>query len=374
MRSSECLVLCQSEAVLRRPYCLIERATAVDAGIPIVGVALGKEYDFGAAARFLSQLDTLLEVENPGPPKMLAENGITDLVALSHKLSSTIPNIISIELNPSASRNVLNASLADVRDAMASATPTSLPEFDQWLAARGAPDAAAAARGRPRQGCAREEAPEPPPPPRLPPPRPRPPPRPPRTPSGARRSSARPPTRRRRRPTRRWRPRCASSAAAWAAPIPHRRFGGAHDRGSRGGGARGEAAGDDEGARGVVAVRLVMDGSWKEASTMMAVMATGAKGVHFVALQGFVDPDGAYALVHVEHGAEVPMTGMDANQGGATPWADFDAAQAKLIKTVEDETTAAVRPAYDAPPPRPSRRSSDGGLCAHRADLLPSIW
>ena len=42
------------------------------------------------------------------------------------------------------------------------------------------------------------------------------------------------------------------------------------------------------------------------------------------------------------------MTGMDANQGGATPWADFDAAQAKLIKTVEDETTAAVRPAYDA--------------------------
>ena len=157
VRSSKCLVLCQSEAVLRRPYCLIELATAVDAGIPIVGVALGKKYDFGAAARFLSHLDTLLEAENPGAPKMLAENGITDLVALSHKLSSTIPNIISIELNPSASRNVLNASLADVRDAMASATPTSLPEFDPWLAARGAPDAAAtddaAAAKRPKSAA-----------------------------------------------------------------------------------------------------------------------------------------------------------------------------------------------------------------------------
>ena len=57
--------------------CLIEICTALDEGIPIVGVsvATGKySYDFEAAAALLETLETSLEDFNPGAPAVLLAN------------------------------------------------------------------------------------------------------------------------------------------------------------------------------------------------------------------------------------------------------------------------------------------------------------
>ena len=96
--------------------CLIEIATALDHGIPIVGVNLtsgSHAYDFASAAEFLNSLETSLEQVNPGALAVLAKNDV-DVGELAWKLSSTIPEIISIGFNPSASRNILSATIADI--------------------------------------------------------------------------------------------------------------------------------------------------------------------------------------------------------------------------------------------------------------------
>ena len=59
VRDSDVVLLFQSKEVLQRPWCLLELVTAIDAGIPIVGVALSSgpyAYDFRAAAEFLLAL------------------------------------------------------------------------------------------------------------------------------------------------------------------------------------------------------------------------------------------------------------------------------------------------------------------------------
>ena len=40
VRDSEAVVLLQSQSVLTRPWCLLELAAAMDAGVPVVGVSL----------------------------------------------------------------------------------------------------------------------------------------------------------------------------------------------------------------------------------------------------------------------------------------------------------------------------------------------
>ena len=40
VRSSRCLLLLQTKLVLERPFCLLELKTAIDEGVPIVGVAI----------------------------------------------------------------------------------------------------------------------------------------------------------------------------------------------------------------------------------------------------------------------------------------------------------------------------------------------
>ena len=90
VRMSKCLVLIQTPEVLQRPYCLIELATAIEAKVPSLGVTVGKGYDFGAATKMLSHLDTMLELVNPGGPALLAANGVDDLVDLSSKLATTV--------------------------------------------------------------------------------------------------------------------------------------------------------------------------------------------------------------------------------------------------------------------------------------------
>ena len=71
-------VLVQSQSVLTRPYCLLEILTAMDAGVPIVGVALCKHafpYCFEGALALLESLDTSLGDVSPGADVFLTDHG-----------------------------------------------------------------------------------------------------------------------------------------------------------------------------------------------------------------------------------------------------------------------------------------------------------
>ena len=47
-----------------------------------------------------------------------------------------VPKIISVDFATGASRNVLNATLADLKETMQRATAVALPDKEAWLAAR----------------------------------------------------------------------------------------------------------------------------------------------------------------------------------------------------------------------------------------------
>ena len=56
---------------------------------------------------------------------LLTQNGL-ELVDVAWMLSSTLPNIISVAFNPSASRNILNATVSDIVDAIKNAQPHTM--------------------------------------------------------------------------------------------------------------------------------------------------------------------------------------------------------------------------------------------------------
>ena len=141
VKDSDVLVLVQSKSVLTRPWCLVELVTALDSGVPIVGMGLAKgqhafPYDFAEAPNFLADLDVLLEETTPGASAILKECGI-DLEDAAFKLSTRVPKVISIGLNTSASTNVLKGTIDDLLSAMRNAKPTPLPQSrEEWMAAR----------------------------------------------------------------------------------------------------------------------------------------------------------------------------------------------------------------------------------------------
>ena len=141
------LILFQSKKVLERPWCLLELYAAATNGIPIVALSCaGKGYDFGAATEFLTHLDKALPKVNKAALDVLEANGVS-AEQVAHVLSSTIPNIISIHLNTSASRTAIKAAMLDLANAMMAAKPravvTPLAEF---LERRSAKDAEEEAR------------------------------------------------------------------------------------------------------------------------------------------------------------------------------------------------------------------------------------
>ena len=78
---------------------------------------------------------------------MPQENG-ADITDMAFRLSTTIPKLISVDFNPSASKNMIMASIQDVLDAMQRAKPAddrALQDpqgLEKWLVARSARDAA----------------------------------------------------------------------------------------------------------------------------------------------------------------------------------------------------------------------------------------
>jgi hypothetical protein len=138
VRMSEVLVLLQTEKVLTRPWCVLELVTALDAGVPIVGLTLvGKGYDFAEAEHYLANIDTMLDKITPGGSQLLESKGV-DMKEAAHKLSNAIPKIISIQLNTGASRNVLAATVDDLVETIENAESPPPPREDcaTWLQQR----------------------------------------------------------------------------------------------------------------------------------------------------------------------------------------------------------------------------------------------
>ena len=151
VRNSDVLVVLQSEQVLQRPWCLLEIHAALEARVPIVSVnCLGKGYDFAAASTFLRHLDTELDIVSPGALDLIRGEGV-DPLELAYKLSRAIPNIIAVNFDSSASRNVIQASLLDLLDSMRHAEPQVVDEggahFEHWKTLRNTTIVSPAAHG-----------------------------------------------------------------------------------------------------------------------------------------------------------------------------------------------------------------------------------
>jgi hypothetical protein len=110
---------------------------AVDAGVPMIAIAVsGKGYNFAEATNFLTHLDTQLDAINPGACDLLRRNGVEPLDA-AFKLSTAVPNMISIPFDSSASTNAIHASLLDVIAAMNTAKPMAQPtDRAEWIKSR----------------------------------------------------------------------------------------------------------------------------------------------------------------------------------------------------------------------------------------------
>ena len=66
VRDSDVLVLLQSANVLSRPYCVLELVTAIEAGVPVLGVTLSSSgYIFSEASALLTHLDEQVRIARP---------------------------------------------------------------------------------------------------------------------------------------------------------------------------------------------------------------------------------------------------------------------------------------------------------------------
>ena len=163
VRDSEAVVLVQSQSVLTRPWCLLELAAAMDAGVPVVGVSLQNHafpYEFEEARDFLTHLDATLAIANPEArnspqysaqsaplsdgtrarllsqaAELLLDHGV-DLTDAAHKLSSRLPKIISVPFDNTASHSVLQATMGDLAAAVRAARPVPLADRAEWEAQR----------------------------------------------------------------------------------------------------------------------------------------------------------------------------------------------------------------------------------------------
>jgi hypothetical protein len=142
VKRSKSLILLQSKKVLERPWVIMELYTAIRNAVPIVALTIQNSYryDYAAAADFLYNFDKDIDIANPGAAKLLVDHGV-DPVDCAYLLSETLPNIISVDFNPNGSARQIQASLADLVEAMGRAT-TIAPSMTkpEWVAKRNARD------------------------------------------------------------------------------------------------------------------------------------------------------------------------------------------------------------------------------------------
>ena len=104
--------------------------TALSLGIPLIPVTIsaddhpGDGYDFEAAKAFLRSLRADLEEANPGAVALMeayleAEGSKVSFESVQHALSHSIPNVISVSLQPDGTANHWSAVVQDVIDKIA---------------------------------------------------------------------------------------------------------------------------------------------------------------------------------------------------------------------------------------------------------------
>lgn len=134
VRDSAVIVLFLSSGLLQRPWCLLELLTAIDTGVPIVGLnCAGKGFDPMEAKEFMMHLDTRL----PESAAALLEDSGVNLVKASFDLSSILPNIITVTFRSSGSKNAQDAAVLDLLGAiMRAEVPAHASSFEDWLELR----------------------------------------------------------------------------------------------------------------------------------------------------------------------------------------------------------------------------------------------
>ena len=135
VKSSNVLVLLQSKSVLMRPWVIMELYTAITNRVPIVALNVqnANPYNYKTASEFLLYFDKDIDIANPGAAQLLIDHGV-DPLDCAYLLSEAIPNIISIDFNPNGSARQIQASLADLVEAVGHAAAfESRMSKEEWL-------------------------------------------------------------------------------------------------------------------------------------------------------------------------------------------------------------------------------------------------
>ena len=119
---------------------IMELYTAITNRVPIVALNVqnANPYDYRTASEFLLYFDKDIDIVNPGAAQLLIDHGV-DPLDCAYLLSEAIPNIISIDFNPNGSARQIQASLADLVEAVGHAAASeSRMSKEEWFAWRAA--------------------------------------------------------------------------------------------------------------------------------------------------------------------------------------------------------------------------------------------
>ena len=123
-----------------RPWVIMELYTAITNRVPIVALNVqnANPYNYKTASEFLLYFDKDIDIANPGAAQLLIDHGV-DPLDCAYLLSEAIPNIISIDFNPNGSARQIQASLADLVEAVGHAAAfESRMSKEEWFAWRAA--------------------------------------------------------------------------------------------------------------------------------------------------------------------------------------------------------------------------------------------
>lgn len=129
---SDVFLLLQTTNVLTRPWCLLEIFTAIKNHVPIVPISIkgGFPYSHSDASVLLSAADSTfaakLDRRSPGSVAIIRKHQIpvrgvfmdVDIEQIGKTLLEHLPNLLSKQFEPSASRIVIEAQLEDLAQAM----------------------------------------------------------------------------------------------------------------------------------------------------------------------------------------------------------------------------------------------------------------
>ena len=119
---------------------IMELYTAITNRVPIVALNVqnANPYNYKTASEFLLYFDKDIDIANPGAAQLLIDHGV-DPLDCAYLLSEAIPNIISIDFNPNGSARQIQASLADLVEAVGHAAAfESRMSKEEWFAWRAA--------------------------------------------------------------------------------------------------------------------------------------------------------------------------------------------------------------------------------------------